>query len=207
MLNKFPLSDTQNWHHWRQFITRGSTSRKKFVLKDFKTWCYECRSSGLPYWNVIVRWAAAAACRAEMVKGSSRILTSVHSVRWEGAGVKGRGTLFKKMSLTVHCYFEKDSQNQPFWSTLLGRREGSHKSVRPDSVYALDNVDNSWRPLNYVLLVEYKYYNWCSVPFQMAGKEVSVRFVRRRDDGGQPGRSKPLEEAFQASTMYSITCT
>ena len=42
---------------------------EKFVLKkDFKTWRYECRSSGLSYWNVIVRWAATAACRTEMVK-------------------------------------------------------------------------------------------------------------------------------------------
>ena len=34
---------------------------------------------------------------------------------------------------------------------------------------------------------------------------ATVRFVRRRDDGGKPGHSKPLEEAFQASTVHSLT--
>ena len=74
MSNKLSLSDTQNWHHW---IVESSPSKaiyntwlhiaEKFVLTFFKTWCYECRSSGLPYWNVILRWAATAVCRTEMV--------------------------------------------------------------------------------------------------------------------------------------------
>ena len=79
MFNKLPLSDTQNWNHW---IADTSSSKavyntwlhiaEKFVLKkDFKTWRYECRyPGGLPYWNVIVRWAATVAFRTEMVKYS-----------------------------------------------------------------------------------------------------------------------------------------
>ena len=44
----------------------------------------------------------------------------------------------------MHCNFEKGSRNQHLQSTLLVGREGVTK--KDNSVYALDNVDNSKRP-------------------------------------------------------------
>ena len=46
------------------------------------------------------------------------------------------------VSFMMHCDFGMGSQNQPFQSSLLVRRErGGHK--KDYSVYGLDNVDNS----------------------------------------------------------------
>ena len=45
----------------------------------------------------------------------------------------------------VHCDFEGGSQNQHFESILSVGKEGSHK--KEYSVYALDDINNSGRPL------------------------------------------------------------
>ena len=52
-----------------------------------------------------------------------------------GGGVNVR-LRFYKMSLMVHCYFEKGSQNQQFQSTLLGGRVGHKKEY---SVYVFSS--------------------------------------------------------------------
>ena len=69
----------------------------------------------------------------------------------------GRGSRvavrFFLMSFMGHCDFENESQNQPFQSTLLVGKGGGH--TKEYYVYALDNVDNSGRPLRIILF----YYN------------------------------------------------
>lgn len=52
--------------------------------------------------------------------------------------------LFEKM---VHCDFENGSKTQHFQGTLLVGREGVTNNSSAYSVYALNNVDNSERPL------------------------------------------------------------
>ena len=72
------------------------------------------------------------------------IFTSVQNVRWGSRAV----VRFSKMSLIMHCDFETGTQNQHFKNTLLvGREVPQKKSTVLYSVYALDNVDNSGRPL------------------------------------------------------------
>ena len=51
------------------------------------------------------------------------------------------------MSLIMHCDFETGTQNQHFKNTLLVPQ-------KEYSVYALDNVDNSGRPLRHEDLSE-----------------------------------------------------
>ena len=51
------------------------------------------------------------------------------------------------MAFMVHCDFGNESQNQHFNSILLIEREGVTQEY---SVYSLDIVDNSGRPLKWV---------------------------------------------------------
>ena len=76
-------------------------------------------------------------------------LSSFHKCTQHTPGGPSDAVRFSKMSFMVHCDFENGSQNKHY-KYSFGRAGGGHNKVY--FVYALDNVNNSGRPLTVNLL-------------------------------------------------------
>ena len=70
----------------------------------------------------------------------------MQSICWEGGRGSRTAVHSLKMLFMVHCDFENGSQNQKTSKYFFGREGVGHKKTVL-AVYALNNVDNSGRPL------------------------------------------------------------